>query len=79
MAGALAANNVTYCNTGYVIQAQIDIKINLVTFNQNEADMKRINFETIKAKMDRHFTEWMKKGLSLLRKIQIVKTFGLSQ
>ncbi len=50
-----------------------------MTFNQNEAMMKRTNFENMKAKMDRHFTEWSKKGLSLLGKIQIVKTFGLSQ
>jgi hypothetical protein len=77
--GALAANNITYCDTRYLIQAQDDIKINGVTFNQNEALMKRINFEAIKAKMDRHFTEWSKRGLSLLGKIQIVKTFGLSQ
>ncbi len=79
MVGALEANNVIYCNTRYLIQAQDDIKINGVTFNQNEAGMKRINFETMKAKMDRHFTEWCKRGLSLLGKIQIVKTFGLSQ
>ena len=56
--GALAANNVTYFNTRYLIQAQDDIKINGVTFNQNDAIMKKINFEAIKAKMDRHFTEW---------------------
>jgi len=79
VAGALAANNVTYCNTRYLIQAQDDIKINGVTFNQNEAMMKKTNFENMKAKMDRHFTEWSKRGLSLLGKIQIVKTFSLSQ
>jgi hypothetical protein len=33
----------------------------------------------MKAKMDKHFTSWSKRGLSLLGKIQIVKTFGLSQ
>ena len=33
----------------------------------------------MKAKMDRHFTVWSKRGLSLLGKIQIVKTFGLSE
>ena len=38
--GALAANNVTYCNTRYLIQAQDDIKINGVTFNQNESIME---------------------------------------
>jgi hypothetical protein len=79
VAGALAVNNITYCDTRYLIQAQDDIKINGVTFNLNEALMKRINFEAMKAKMDRHFTVWSKRGLSLLGKIQIVKTFGLSQ
>ena len=79
MPGALAAKNVTYCNTRYLIQAQSDIKINGITINQNEDTMKRTNFEAIKAKMDRHFTDWSKRGLSLLGKIQIVKTFGLSQ
>jgi len=76
--GALAANNVTNCNSRYLIQAQNDITINGVTFNQNDAIVKRINFEAMKAKMDRHFTEWSRRGLSLLGKIQIVKTFGLS-
>jgi hypothetical protein len=77
--GALATNNVTYCHTRYLIQAQEDIKINGITFNQNDSEMKITNFETMKAKMDKHFTSWSKRGLSLLGKIQIVKTFGLSQ
>ena len=47
VAGALVATNVTYCDTRYLIQAQNDIKINGVTFNQNEAVTKRINFEAM--------------------------------
>jgi hypothetical protein len=66
-------------HTRYLIQAQNDNKLNGITFNQNDDTMKRINFEAMKAKMERHFTEWSKRGLSLLGKIQIVKTFGLSQ
>jgi hypothetical protein len=57
VAGALASNNVTYCNTRYLIQAQDNIKTNGVTFNQNDAMMKNLNFENMKAKTDRHFTE----------------------
>jgi hypothetical protein len=30
-------------------------------------------------KMNRHFSEWSKRHLSILGKIQIIKTFGLSQ
>ncbi len=48
--GALATNNVTYCQTRYLIQAQEDIKINGITFNQNDSEMKITNFETMKAK-----------------------------
>jgi hypothetical protein len=66
-------------HTRYLIQAQNDNKLNGITFNQNDDTMKRINFEAMNAKMERHFTEWSKRGLSLLGKIQIVKTFGLSQ
>jgi hypothetical protein len=73
--GALANNNVTFCNTRYLIQAQNDIKINGITFNQNDDTMKKTNFEAMKAKMEQHFTEWSKRGKSLLGKIQIVKTF----
>ncbi len=43
VAVSLVANKVTYCNTRYLIHSQDDIKINGVTFNQNEADMKNIN------------------------------------
>jgi len=66
-------------HTRYLIQIQNDNKLNGITFNQNDDTMKRINFEAMKAKMERHFTELSKRGLSLLGKIQIVKTFGLSQ
>ncbi len=41
VAGALATNNVTYCNTRYLIQAQDYIKINGVIFNQNDVMMKK--------------------------------------
>ena len=41
--------------------------------------MKRINFEAMNAKMERHFTEWSKRRLSQMGKIKIVKSFGLPQ
>ena len=77
--GALASNNVTYCNTRYLIQAQNDIKIHGITFNQNDVTMNRTTFEAMRAKMEWHFTEWSKRRLSQMGKIQIVKSFGLPQ
>ncbi len=77
--GALASYNVTYCNTRYLIQAQNDIKIHGITFNQNDDTMNRATFEAMRAKMEWHFTEWSKRRLSQMGKMQIVKSFGLSQ
>jgi hypothetical protein len=41
--------------------------------------MQEANFEIMTGKMSRHFTDWNKRSLTLLGKIQIIKTFGLSQ
>jgi hypothetical protein len=77
--GAIATNNVTCCNTRYLIQAQNEITINGIIFNQNEDTMKRGNFEVMKSKLERHFQEWSKRGLLLIGKTQIVRKFVLSQ
>jgi len=41
--------------------------------------MAQENFDCMFSKMNKHFTEWSKRHLSILGKIQIIKTFGLSQ
>lgn len=40
--------------------------------------MANENFEAMIQKMHKHFMEWSKRHLSILGKIQIIKTFGLS-
>jgi hypothetical protein len=41
--------------------------------------MTTVNFDSMAQKLDKHFRNWSKRQLSLLGKIQIIKTFGLSQ
>ncbi len=41
--------------------------------------MANANYLPMKSKMERHFREWSLRSLYLLGKIQIIKTFGLSQ
>jgi len=77
--GALPQNNVRYNNTQYRLTNQETIKINGIWFNTDSEITRQLNFEHMRGKMHRHFSDWSKRGLSLLGKNQIIKTFGMSQ
>jgi len=70
---------VKYLGIDYRITPVSEIKINGVYLCQNMGRMRELNINMLIEKMDRHFLQWSKRGLSLLGKIQIYKTFGLSQ
>ena len=55
------------------------IKVNGLELSTNDQESHRLNFEAVKKKMDNQFAGWANRGLSLLGKILIYKTFGLSQ
>jgi hypothetical protein len=75
-----AANNgIEYGNDHFVLTAQPKIKINGIHFSLNKDVMLTDNFDCTIAKMTQHFKEWSKRNLSLLGKVQIIKTFGISQ
>ncbi len=76
---AMQQHHVRYANNNYVITNSTSVKINGVIFNNDSEVMAQENFECMFAKMNRHFIEWSKRQLSILGKIQIIKTFGLSQ
>jgi hypothetical protein len=72
-------HNVTYLGQNYILTPLDTIKINGIHFNKNRQLMQEINLEIMTDKMNRHFIEWSRRSLSILGKIQIIKTFGLSQ
>ena len=45
----------------------------------SEQESHKLNFDSVKNKMDNQFAAWANRGLCLLGKILIYKTFGLSQ
>jgi Reverse transcriptase (RNA-dependent DNA polymerase)/zinc-binding in reverse transcriptase len=75
----LGATDIRYCDKHHQIVPVDFIKINGITFHRSHQRMADANYLTMRAKMERHFREWSLRSLSLLGKIQIIKTFGLSQ
>ena len=55
------------------------VKINGLFIGYDIDQVRRRNFEKILLSMDKQFRMWSSRGLSLMGKIQIFKTFGLSQ
>ena len=55
------------------------IKINGILITTDPDETERLNLEEVKKNLDKQFTAWSNRSLSLLGKIQIYKTFGLSQ
>jgi hypothetical protein len=72
-------HKITYGNDVVDVINQELIKINGVYLSNDVPGMANANAENMINKMNAHFTQWSKRSLSLLGKIQIIKTFGLSQ
>ncbi len=71
--------NINYLGQRHTLARLATIKINGIIFSNNKIQMQEANLEIMKGKMARHFIDWNKRSLTLLGKIQIIKTFGLSQ
>ncbi len=71
--------HIIYLGKVFEIAPTVEIKINGIVLCQNLAKQKKINCDLLLEKMDKHFLSWSKRHLSLLGKIQIYKTFGISQ
>ena len=71
--------NVTYQSQSFLIIPKHNIKINglIISYSDEEVKTENINkmFEAIKSQLK----QWSNRGLTLMGKIQIYKTFGLSQ
>ena len=69
----------TYRGSQAVVTNAENIKINGILLATNSDETHKINFKAVRDKMDNQFAAWANRGLSLLGKILIYKTFGLSQ
>ena len=75
----LRTYNVNYKNTLHSINSLREIKINGILFQNNSELMVKSNVENVVRKMDRQFQAWSRRSLSVVGKILIAKTFGVSQ
>jgi hypothetical protein len=75
----IASHIVTYGNDIYTIVNQEIIKINGIYFSNDAIAMADANANAMTNKMNNHFAQWSRRSLLLLGKVQIIKTFGLSQ
>ena len=69
----------TYGNTDTMVTSQAHIKINGLHLATDPEETHKINFEAVKGKIDGQLSAWSNRGLSILGKILIYKTFALSQ
>jgi hypothetical protein len=79
----LSTNNqihkIRYNGEEHLLLGKSRVKINGITFDKDEGRMKEVNFNTLMDKINSMLACWSARGLSLLGKILIYKTFGLSQ
>jgi hypothetical protein len=68
-----------YINNYYEVMGRAEAKINGVVFHRDVRIMKDRNYEMLIDKINRSLSQWKARPLSLLGKILIYKTFGLSQ
>ena len=69
----------SYGGERHDIAPKSEVKINGVLFHQEESRMRTRNVEEIAVKIDKKMKMWSKRNLSILGKILVVKTFGVSQ
>ena len=70
---------VNYQSESYKISPKEQIKINGIIIGYDTELTRKLNIDKMYTAMDRQLRLWSNRGLTLLGKIQIFKTFGLSQ
>ena len=68
-----------YEQRAHRVKACLTAKINGIVFQQDENELKKNNVAIALKRTDDHLKKWSRRCLSILGKILIVKTFGLSQ
>ena len=70
---------ITYREEEYHLHSKTSVKINGIVFDKDEGKMQEENFSLLMDKINKMLSGWSARGLSLLGKILIYKTYGLSQ
>ena len=71
--------NIIYLGERHEININSSMKVNGLILSYDSQEMYDINFRKLYGAMEKQLVSWSNRGLSLLGKILIYKTFGLSQ
>ena len=71
--------DLTYLNERHVVASKKEIKVNGVLLQQDIVAMKESNVDQVKLKIEAQLKTWAARHLSLLGKILLLKTYGISQ
>jgi len=70
---------IKYINDDHTIKSQEMIKLNGIKFSSDANQTNMINWDEILSRIKRQLELWVPRGLCLLGKIQVIKTFAISQ
>ena len=71
--------NIRYMGKAYGIKGKEELKINGILFRQDPKKREEVNVEKAIASMERLLRSWSTRHLTLIGRILILKTYGLSQ
>ena len=71
--------DIWYMDQNYKLKSQKEVKINGVFFQQDEQDSQRRNVQDVARKIQKKLEPWSRRGMTLIGKILLTKTFGISQ
>ena len=71
--------NVSYLSTNIGVDTSESVKINGIHFQRDPKKMEERNVRLVCDKIESNLRRWSRRSLSILGKILIVKTFGISQ
>ena len=77
--GGPSTYNINYQGKSYSIKRSESMKVNGIILSYDDNQVKLENITKLYNAMSKQLKQWSNRGLSLLGKIQIFKTFGLSQ
>ena len=81
LTGTFSAENYSFTYRGErtMIANVRKIKVNGIELTTDLEETHKLNFDSVKQKVDSQLASWSNRGLSILGKILIYKTYGLSQ
>ena len=70
---------INYLGDWHLLKESQEIKVNGILLRQDEEAMRKSNVDAVAKKIDNILKKWSRRSLSVLGKILILKTFGVSQ